>query len=242
MEAEVHNSNDDGRFIYLDDDNNSFINDASHISESVCEHYAFQNVEVNIDDVLKNGHNKSISDLDDASEFTNFSNPDLAEELPETVTFRGQEKRVSDFEKSLLIPHCDVSIDSFFYAICYAIRYQKTEKVDQCNNFEDGIGTELYEKLLGLKERIQLKLDHHRFEEQCFDINKALIEHGYLLRVEGKNKFIALMKKDSEKQETKKKMILAASLKNLEALILLALNTAEGNELSFRPLISYISQ
>ena len=100
----------------------------------------------------------------------------------------------------------------------------------------------MYEKLLGLKERIQLKLDHHRFEEQCFDINKALIEHGYLLRVEGKKKFIALMKKDSEKQETKKKMILAASLKNLEALILLALNTAEGNELSFRPLISYISQ
>ena len=37
-------------------------------------------------------------------------------------------------------------------------------------------------------------------------------------------------------------MILAASLKNLEALILLALNTAEGNELSFRSLMSYISQ
>ena len=74
MEAEVHNSDDDGRFIYLDDDNNSFVNDASDISESVCEHYAFQNVEVNIDDVLKNAHNKSISDLDDTIEFTNFSN------------------------------------------------------------------------------------------------------------------------------------------------------------------------
>ena len=37
-------------------------------------------------------------------------------------------------------------------------------------------------------------------------------------------------------------MFLAASWKNLEALILLALNTAGGNGLSFRPLISYISQ
>ena len=39
-----------------------------------------------------------------------------------------------------------------------------------------------------------------------------------------------------------KKIFLAASWKNLDVLILLALNTAEGNELSFRPLISYISQ
>ena len=37
-------------------------------------------------------------------------------------------------------------------------------------------------------------------------------------------------------------MFLAASWKNLEVLILLALNTAEGNKLSFCPLISYISQ
>ena len=26
-------------------------------------------------------------------------------------------------------------------------------------------------------------MDHNRFEEQCFDINKALIEHGYFLKV-----------------------------------------------------------
>ena len=97
----------------------------------------------------------------------------------------------------------------------------------------------MYEKLLGLKERLQLKLDHHRFEEQCFDINKALREHRYFFRVfEAKKKFITAIKKGSEKQEMKKKMFLAVSWKNLEALILLALNTTEGNELIFRPLIS----
>ena len=40
---------------------------------------------------------------------------------------------------------------------------------------------------------------------KCFDINKALIEHGYFLRVfEAKKKFITVMKKDSERQEIKK--------------------------------------
>ena len=171
----------------MDDDNNSFVHDAADISESVCEHYAFQNVGVNIDNVLKNSHKKAISDLDNASEFTNFWNPDLAEELLETVTFCGQEKRVSYF----VIHHGVGSIGSFFYEICYAVLYEKTEKVDQYNNFQDEIGTELYEKLLGLKESYRLKLDHHRFEKQCFDINKALIEHGYFLKVsEAKNKLI----------------------------------------------------
>ena len=114
LEAEVDNSDDDNSFIYQDDDDNSFIDDALDISESICEHYAFQNVAVNIDNVLKKAHEKAISDLGNANEFTNFSNPDLAEELPETVSFCSQEKRVSDFEKSLVIPHGVGSIDSYF--------------------------------------------------------------------------------------------------------------------------------
>ena len=65
-------SDDDDSFIYSDDDNYSFIDNASDISESVCEHYAFQNVEVSIDNVLKNTNEKAISDLDNSSEFTNF--------------------------------------------------------------------------------------------------------------------------------------------------------------------------
>ena len=59
--------------------------------------------------------------------------------------------------------------------------------------------------MLGLKERLQVKLDHHRFEEQCFDINEILLENGYFLRVfEAKNKFVNVKKKDSEKQGMKK--------------------------------------
>ena len=36
LEVEVNNSDDDGSFIYSDDDNYSFIDNASDISESVC--------------------------------------------------------------------------------------------------------------------------------------------------------------------------------------------------------------
>ena len=68
LEGEVNNSDDDDSFIYSDDDHYSVIDDASDISESVCEHYAFQNVELNIDDALKNAHEKAISDLDNASD------------------------------------------------------------------------------------------------------------------------------------------------------------------------------
>ena len=72
FEAEVDNSDDNNSFIYSVDDNNSFINDASDISESVCEYYAFHNVEVNIDDVLKNAHENALSDVDDASDLQIF--------------------------------------------------------------------------------------------------------------------------------------------------------------------------
>ena len=69
---------------------------------------------VNIVNVWKNAHKKATSDLDDARELTNFSNPDLAEELSETAPFCGQEKRVSNVEKSLVISHGVGSIDLFF--------------------------------------------------------------------------------------------------------------------------------
>ena len=240
FEAEVDTIDDEEDFISSDDDDR-FIDDASDILESVYGLYAFQNVEVNIDNVLENVHEKAISELDRAGEFTNFSNTDLSEELPEITTFCGSEKRVSDFEKTLVIPHGVGSIDSFFMQFCYSIRYEKTEKVDQCDNFREEIGTELYEKLLGLRGKLQLKLDHRRFEGQCFEENKALIEYGYFLRLfELKKKFRTYMKKDSKKQKLKK-MFLVASWKNLEALILLALNTAKNDKLSLRLLISYIS-
>ena len=115
FEADVDHSDDGNSFISSDDDNNdSFIDDAFKISESVCEHYTFQNVEVNIDNVSKNPHEKAKSDIDDPNELTNFSNRDLAEELPETVTFCGQRKRVSEFQNCLVIPHDVGSMDSFF--------------------------------------------------------------------------------------------------------------------------------
>ena len=69
FEVQAGNIDDDKREEFLSsDEDDSFIDDASDISESVSENYAFQNVEVNIDDVIKNVHQKAISDLGKASQ------------------------------------------------------------------------------------------------------------------------------------------------------------------------------
>ena len=65
FEAEVDTIDDEEDFISSDDDDR-FIDDASDILESVYGHYAFQNVEVNIDNVSENVHEKAISELDRA--------------------------------------------------------------------------------------------------------------------------------------------------------------------------------
>ena len=55
-------------------DENDFIDNSSSISESICDHYAFQSAERDVDEVLKELYEKGVSDLDKVSEVTNFSN------------------------------------------------------------------------------------------------------------------------------------------------------------------------
>ena len=43
-------------------------------------------------------------------------------------------KKVEELNKTLLNPEGDKNVDSFFYAILYAIRYALTEKFDPCEN------------------------------------------------------------------------------------------------------------
>ena len=137
FEAKVDNIDDDEQEHTLSDDDaeDSFIDDASDISESVCKLYAFQDVEVNPDEVLIKVHEKPVSDLCKTSEVTNFSN-DLVDKLPEIIEFSGSQKRINEFEKKLLIPHGVGCIDSFFYAVCFAVRYAKVEKPADVMNFK----------------------------------------------------------------------------------------------------------
>ena len=71
---------------------------------------------------------------------TNFSNADLQEGLPEIDDFAGLHKRIDNFEKTLVIAHGARLLTLFFYAVCYAIRYARVEKNNQCNEFENDIG------------------------------------------------------------------------------------------------------
>ena len=101
FEAEANSGDDnDEQDFDLSDDDDDFIDNSSDISESVCDHYAFQNAERDIEEVLKELYKQGVSDLDKASEVTNFSNTDLQEELSEIDDFTGSHKRIDDFEKT----------------------------------------------------------------------------------------------------------------------------------------------
>ena len=130
FEAEVDDINDDEQEHTLsdDDDDDSFTDDVSDISESVCKNYGFQNVEVNFDEILKEVHEKAVSHLHKTSEVINLSN-DLVEELPEIIEFSCLQKRINEFEKTLLIPHGVGSIDSFFmlFAMQFVMLTQKKQ-------------------------------------------------------------------------------------------------------------------
>ena len=81
FEAEGNSGDDnDEQDFDLSHGNDDFIDNSSDIAESVCDHYAFQNVERDVDGILKELYKKGVSDLDKASEMTNFSNADLVEE------------------------------------------------------------------------------------------------------------------------------------------------------------------
>ena len=84
FEAEANSGDDNEEQDFdLSDDDDDFIDNSSNISESVREHCVFQNVERDIDEVLKELYKQGVSDLDKASEVTNFSNTDPQEELSE---------------------------------------------------------------------------------------------------------------------------------------------------------------
>ena len=111
-EADSGDGNDEQDFDLSDD--SYVIDNSSDISESACDHHAFRNAKRDVDEVLKELYEKGVSDLDKASEVTNFSNADLQEGLPEIDDFAGSHKRIDDFEKTLVILHGAGPIDSFF--------------------------------------------------------------------------------------------------------------------------------
>ena len=93
-----------------------------------------------------------------------------------------------------MIPQGFENIDSFYYALLYAIRYQSKNLKNDCLSDDelkkDLENDELYDKLFTAKAKLRLNLDIQNFQRQCFSVNHLLNKHGLFLRVcELKDKF-----------------------------------------------------
>ena len=104
-----------------------FINNTEY-NESVENYYTFENVSREYDDAIGD----SFAGFDFSTEPNNYCSD--AEVCNEVTEFNDSKKKVEEFNKTLINPQGDENVDSFFYAILYAIRYTLTEKSDLCEN------------------------------------------------------------------------------------------------------------
>ena len=81
-----------------------------------------------------------------------------------------------------MIPQGFENINSFYYAILYAIQYQLKNKKIWCQNDDerkrDIDNDKLYDALYAAKEKLWLYLDIQNFENQCFSVNDSLNKYG----------------------------------------------------------------
>ena len=131
------------------------------------------------------------------SEIDNIGNESLDE-------FAGFEKSKNEFFKSLKTPvENQTRENSFYLTLLHAIRFLKNKKSDQCDEIviEKEIGSKLYLKIAGKKDKCILDLNKAHFDEMCYEINKILIDEKLFLRVyEIKDKFRYLFHEDRNKK------------------------------------------
>ena len=202
-----------------------FIDD-SEINESITDHYGFTNISRNYTEAVED----SFSDFDFDQEPNNYCNENEIRDL-EIDNFKDYKSKIENFVKTLVNAQGLNNVDSFFYAILFAIRYQLSGKVEPCDDeqLKIDIGAEIFDEIYPLKSLMKLNLDILHFENQCSKINQILNKNNLFLRIfELKEKFRCLIKQDSEKKKTLSEIFHRVLLKNLTVLTSLELNL-KGN-------------
>ena len=100
-------------------------------------------------------------------------------------------KKIDAFKKTLHIPQGLSSENSLYESLCYAIRFEKRNKVTPCKNeqeFIDDISEEIFPSLHDVKDQIVLDLDCQNFEYQYHLLYKVLMRFNYFLRMFEQNK------------------------------------------------------
>ena len=179
-----------------------FVDDNMEVQEDRTYYRNFENVTKSADETLGDEFNKSMREIENFDEVSNFLKS--SEEEGQVEEFKNVEKRIAKFEETLHPYGAEKTISSFVYAILLVPRFDVSEKLGVCrqNELQETIGSSLFLKLFDNKDRITLELKNHKFHLQCMEINDILTDSSYFIWVyELKKKFRHLILKDKKKKK-----------------------------------------
>ena len=153
----------------------SFIDDDKEMDNDRSFDQQFDNLNNSIEETLKEEYDKSLVDIENFINFSNFC--ESSEDEGETDEFKDSEKRLERFEDTLF-PTSNHEINTFPNAILFAVRFATTQKTNICDNAElKEINEKFFEQLD--KERFNLELDKQQFNQQCLKINEILSKQDH---------------------------------------------------------------
>ena len=102
----------------------NFINDEGMFNESVEDNYRFDNVTRNAQEAL---NDMLLFDYK-SQEANNYYREDFNIRNEKVVEFQDSQKKLMISKKTLVAPYKLPSVDSFYYSLCFAIRYIVSNK------------------------------------------------------------------------------------------------------------------
>ena len=158
----------DSLYFFIDDESCNIANDRSF-------YHQLENVDNTIDNTLKGEYKKSLVEIENVDDFSNFCESS-EEQLGEVDEFKESEKRLEKFDETLF-PTSDETINTFPNAVLYAVRFAVTQKIDVCSNDKLNEANEkFFEKIDS--DKSELELGKEKFNQQCLDINEMLSKEG----------------------------------------------------------------
>ena len=85
--------------------------------------------------------------------------------------------KIQEFKDTFVISNGKGDKNSFFYFICYAIRYIRANKFEKCGNeeLESDLPECFFKKLSLLRKKLVLDLNYQILEKQCYLTNDLLM-------------------------------------------------------------------
>ena len=108
---------DEGQEVYKNVSDGDFIDDENNFDVNVENYYAFTNVSRSVENATQD----SFINFGYSQEANNYCTGDYDPSEEIIDEFKDSAKKVEDFKHTLLIPQGFENIDSFYYAILYAI-------------------------------------------------------------------------------------------------------------------------